>query len=151
MNKITNHNRNVTDLNSTPTMLEAEACARSLQAEFPTLRIDLIVRILHDMFHTQCRKQIENPSEPAAPEVESYPNTKYSITDYSVINSSVRARESINMPIDPRMNEEKRVALSYLNFGYGVRILRDVINDPSMYFSNYKGIQLAIIILSPIS
>lgn len=99
------------------------------------LKIDLIVKVLHDMFHLPCDIAPEDSREDTlsiSVDHEVSPNTKSIPTDYTIVNSRVRAKESVNIPIDPRMSEEKRVAISYLNFGYGVRILRDYINDPSM-------------------
>lgn len=46
------------------------------------------------------------------------------------------------------MPEEKRVAISYLNFGYGVRILRDYIKDPSMNPTKYNNIVTTIMKLA---
>jgi hypothetical protein len=98
------------------------------------LKIDLILKLLHDMFHQPCDMPEDSREDTLSISVdhEVTPATKTLPTDYTIVNSRVRAKESVNIPIDPRMSEEKRVAISYLNFGYGVRILRDYINDPSM-------------------
>lgn len=48
-------------------------------------------------------------------------------------------------PAVMRSNDEKRIALSFLNYGYGLKILREVIKDESITPTKYNNIITTIV------
>lgn len=54
--KVLLHNQLVLNSGKKPSPAETQNCIQALQTEFPALRIDLIVRVLHEMLHPQCPK-----------------------------------------------------------------------------------------------
>ena len=59
MDTVSNHNSKVQNLGWMPTHTQTENCAQHLLKEFPTLRIDLIVKALHHMVHPECSQPKE--------------------------------------------------------------------------------------------
>lgn len=106
--KIEAHDQKVENHSNAPNSMEVEACIRSLKTEFPTLNIGLIVKVLHEFYHQPCNNKSEQNREEntsISAENEAISTSKSMGVDYSVVNSRVRAKEAVNIPIDPRMSE----------------------------------------------
>ena len=59
MDTVNHHNSKVQNLGWMPTNSQTEKCAQHLLREFPTLRVDLIVKALHHMVHPECSQSQE--------------------------------------------------------------------------------------------
>lgn len=107
-----------------PTNEELSLCLKRLSKQFPNHDLSFIVSRLHQFLTHHCSK--EAASSAGVLKISS--------------NSDQIVIDNCFTPAVLRSNDEKRIAISFLNYGYGLKILREVIKDESITPTKYNNI-----------
>ena len=104
-----------------PSNQELQRCLKQIETVFPHLDIKMTLSLLHNCLHQNCIDSKQN----------------------GVRMSNDGGKICIDQCFTPavlRNNEEKKIAISFLNHGYGLKVLREVVEDQSLTPTKYNNI-----------